>query len=449
MLKPVSTAQLAKLVGGSLRGADVQFEHVSKDSRTLQGGDLYVALRGENFDGHDFVAQAQQQGAVAALVEKAQPLDLPQVVVADSLVALGQLAAFNCAQFGGELIAITGSCGKTSVKEMLSAIYQGQALVTQGNLNNHIGMPLTALEIAPNHPAAILEMGASGPGEIRYLCDIAKPHIALVTNVMPAHLEGFGSLAGVAQAKGEIYQGLSPADTAVINADEPWVAQWQQDCRAKVLTFGLKAPADVCAENVELLADGSRFELCFHQQRRAVALAVPGAHNIANALAAAACALVAGKSLDAIAAGLNAFGGVAGRLQRQRSAEGALIINDSYNANPGSVKAAIDVLVKTAPHTVLVLGNMAELGEGAADCHRDVASYARSQGVSHLLGIGPFAHCLQQGFPGAQLFTDKHELVSTCRSLLNEQTAVLVKGSRSSHMEDIATALTDNNEDAS
>lgn len=453
MIGTLSLALLAKYLPESLAPqmlhGDADFDSVSTDTRTVKSGDLFVALRGERFDAHQFLDQALERGVCGLVLEEARPdLKLPQLIVHDSLTAMGQIGALNRDLFTGPLTAITGSSGKTTVKTMLAGILSevGDTLATRGNLNNHIGVPLTLMELETRHQFAVIEMGASGPGEIAYLCQLARPEIALINNVMPAHIEGFGSLEGVAKAKGEIYSGLSPQGTAIINLDDHYAPRWRsQMVGRKVIGFSLYEPsADCRAENVHYGVDSISFTLITPEGDIALKLNAAGEHNLRNALAAASCALAAGASLAQIDAGLRSFTPVAGRMSQQRGWRNALIIDDSYNANPGSVRAAIDVLAKHAPERILVLGDMGELGEEGPAQHRQIGACAQASGVNRLLTLGPLSALAAESFgPGAQSFESRDELIDELKAFLQEKSTVLIKGSRSTRMDLVVAGLLD------
>ena len=444
MMQPLALSTVATLVNGRQYGADVQFDSVVIDSRKAVNGSLFVALVGERVDGHDYLRQAAESGAVAALVGR-QCNELPGVIVNDSQRALVELARNNRRQFSKPLIALTGSSGKTSTKEMLAAILSQKyaVLATSGNHNNELGVPLTLLEIAPQHAFAVVEMGAAKAGDIRYLCEFAQPDVAILTNAQAAHLQGFGSLDGVAKTKGEIFEALPPSGLAVINADDRYYPQWQmQAAHCRQCSFSLNSPAaNVYASDISASAEGSQFTLhCAAGQVR-VTLPISGQHMVANALAAAAAALEVGASLSQIADGLSAVNGTAGRLFSQCWG-GVTVIDDSYNANPGSVRAAIDVLAAKPGRSLLILGAMAELGPDAVTLHRDVAAYARDAGVASCAFVGEFASTMAEEFGGAgHAFADKQALLGHLPALLDNVNTVLVKGSRSSAMEEVVTAL--------
>ncbi|HXH03909.1 MAG TPA: UDP-N-acetylmuramoyl-tripeptide--D-alanyl-D-alanine ligase [Candidatus Competibacteraceae bacterium] len=442
-MRSMLLSEAARLLDGELIGADRAFSAVVSDSRQLVEGALFVALRGERFDGHDFVAAAAGRGAVAALVERRLELALPQLRVADTLAALGRLGAAWRQGFRGPLVALTGSNGKTTLKEMVRAILavRGPVLATQGNLNNHIGVPLTLLRLQDEHQYAVLEMGANHPGEIAYLTALARPDVAVVNNAGPCHLEGFGDLDGVARGKGEIFQGLGERGVAVVNADDAYAAYWRGlNAGRRILDFGLERPAAVRGE---LLGEEGGVRLHWQGQAVDIRLPLPGVHNVRNALAAAAAALAVGCSLDEIRQGLEAVQGVAGRLQRLTTAEGAVLINDSYNANPASLAAAL-ATVRGEPRW-LVLGDMAELGPDAAQWHARAGAEARAHGYCRLFALGEHSRRAVATFgAGAAHYASAEELGAALRQALaetSEQPTILLKGSRSMRLERIVQAL--------
>ena len=431
-------------------GADVNITRIATDSRTIERGDLYVALRGERFDGHEFLDEVAQKGASVAVVDTVLDNTLPQLRVDDTRAALGLIARINRRQFGGPLIAITGSAGKTTTKEMLAAILAqcGATLATQGNLNNEIGVPLTLLRIASEHRYAIIEMGAARAGDIAYLCRFAEPDIAVLTSALPAHLEGFGDVDTVAQTKGEIFAGLRAHGTGVINIDTEYEKLWRELAgERRLLTFGLKNDAMVTARHIERTADGTRFELQSPAGNAVIALHLLGLHNVRNALAAAAAAIAAGAPLSAIKNGLQQVHAMPGRLQARAGRAGEIVIDDSYNANPGAVKAAIDVLVDYPQPRRLILGNMAELGADAEHLHIEVAKYAAVNGVEELWCVGPFARKQVDAFlihaqkiVHAQAFENNAAIIAALPQQAIPATT-LVKGSRSAGLEVVVAAL--------
>ncbi len=453
----MSLMEAALATGGTALGGNPRLEGVSTDSRTIASGELFVALRGERFDGHDFVAAAAARGAAAAMVDQVwaegAETGLPLLAVADTRLALGYLGAWWRARFDLPLVGITGSNGKTTVKEMCAAILRAQAradgldpelavLATAGNLNNDIGLPLMLLRLHASHRAAVIEMGMNHPGEIAYLTRLAQPTVALVNNAQRAHLAGLGGVAGVAHAKGEIFDGLRSGGTAVINADDPFCPLWREmNAGRRTLTFGFDASADVRGR-AETMALGSVLAIEAPQGTVEVTLAVPGLHNARNALAAAAAALAAGATLAAVSAGLTSFSGVKGRLQVRRAAAGAVLIDDSYNANPDSVRAAIDVLAATPGRKILVLGDMGEIGGQAGQFHDEIGGYAKSQGVDQLLALGEMSELAARNFgTGGRHFGSVDALLAALRPELGADTVVLVKGSRFMRMERVADAI--------
>lgn len=428
-------------------GPDVEFGAVSSDSRNLPAGALFVALRGERFDGHRFAAQALAQGAAAVMVEASADLDLAAaIVVPDTRLALGRLAAWQRTRMPAKVLAITGSNGKTTVKEMLAAILKAQAgesavLATVGNLNNDIGMPLTLLRLTPEHRYAVLEMGMNHPGELDYLSRLARPDAALVNNALRAHLAGLGSVEAVAKAKAEIYAGLKADGVALVNADDPHAALLRDLAGPhRIVDFGL-AGGDIRADY--RLHDFAS-ELTLHTPAGAVALTlnVPGLHNIRNALAAAAMAHVAGVSPADIGHGLAAYTGVKSRLQPHACILGARLIDDSYNANPDSVGAAIEVLAAQPGKRILVLGDMGELGADTARLHGEIGAAAKRAGIDRLLCLGELTMNTAQAFgPGAMHFERIEELLAETEQALGPEVTVLVKGSRFMRMERVVKSF--------
>jgi UDP-N-acetylmuramoyl-tripeptide--D-alanyl-D-alanine ligase len=440
----------ATALGGRLIGDDHPYAAVATDSRTLKPGALFVALRGPNFDGADFVPAAAAQGAIGAIVERAVPHALPQVVVADALRALQQLGQAWRAQFTLPLVAVAGSNGKTTAKEMTAAILSrmGLCMATHGNLNNHIGVPVTLMRLETSHRSAVVEMGANRIGDVAELVRLARPTVGLITNAGAEHLEGFGDLDGVARGEGEMVSCLDPGATAVINADDAYAAYWRKVATAhRILTFGVHANADFMAkaavQTIERGEFATRFTLECPLGQRAIALRVGGAHNIANALAAATAAAAAGASLEHIALGLGDFRAVAGRLQLKAGVHDSWIIDDSYNANPSSVRAGLEVLRALPGATWLVLGDMAELGEFAADSHAHMGAYARDCGIKRLFAVGPQSSRAVETFgSGAEWFADADSLIRRLQAELAPGVTVLVKGSRVNRLERVVQALT-------
>jgi UDP-N-acetylmuramoyl-tripeptide--D-alanyl-D-alanine ligase len=443
-------AELARVTGGVLRGADAAFTTVTSDSRAVGPGALFVALRGERFDGHQFVPEALERGAAGALVARHVSVPLPQVVVPDALEGLTVFAAAWRRNFDGTVVGITGSNGKTTVKEMTGAILgsAGPCLVTQGNLNNHIGVPLTLSRLEATHRYAVIEMGANHRGEIAHLAAVARPDVGLVINAGPAHLEGFGDLEGVAQGKGELFEALAIDGTAVINADDRFAAYWHGLARAvgRVVTFGVRERADFSAHGVRsrLVDDGftTEFDLGSPLGRRHVSIALAGEHNVMNALAAAAAAHAAGATLEAIVEGFSKMRPVSGRLDVKRLPGGARLIDDSYNANPASLRAGLRALAGIEGDRWLVLGEMRELGEESSRLHAEIGEFARQSGVSRLLAVGDESrHAVETFGAGATWFAGIDDLIGAVRGDLGPGVTVLVKGSRSNRLERVATAL--------
>ncbi len=442
----------ARACGGQLTGADSAFSGVASDSRTLEPGELFVALKGPNFDGHRFVAAAASRGAAGAVVEAQQPpLGLPQIVVRDAQQALESAASAWRADFAGPLVGVAGSNGKTTAKEMTASILRqaGECLATRGNLNNHIGVPLTLLRLGEAHRFAVVEMGANHAGEVARLVALARPSIGMITNAGAEHLEGFGSLEGVARAEGEMVAGLAPSATAVINADDEFAGLWRASTPARVVTFGVRAAADFSASRVRTAVGSAGFETSFLLSAplgtATIRLGLGGAHNVANALAAAAAAVSAGATLEHVVAGLAAMRAVAGRLQFRRARGGAWLIDDSYNANPSSVRAAIEVLAQLPGRRWLVLGDMAELGESAAAEHEAVGEFARARSVERLFALGALAARAAASFgEGARSFTDVSELLGALSAALAapaDDVRLLIKGSRVNRLERVVVAL--------
>ncbi|HUA26318.1 MAG TPA: UDP-N-acetylmuramoyl-tripeptide--D-alanyl-D-alanine ligase [Steroidobacteraceae bacterium] len=437
--------------GGRLEGADRTFAGVSSDSRTLAPGDLFVALRGPRFNGNEFVGAAVAAGAAAALVDAPQPVGLAQVVVADTQAALSRAGHAWREALEIPVIGVAGSNGKTTAKEMTAAILSeaGSTLATRGNLNNHIGVPLTLLRLEAGHRFAVIEMGANRAGEVADLVKVARPTVGLITNAGAEHLEGFGSLEGVARAEGEMVAGLAADATAVINADDEFASLWRGMTPARVVTFGIASEADFRASDLRTIlgSDGflTRFRLSSPLGRTDIELHLGGRHNVANALGAAAAAAAAGATLEQIVRGLGIMRAVPGRLQLKAAACGAWIIDDSYNANPSSVRAGIEVLASLEGRRWLVLGDMAELGEFAADEHCGIGTFAREHGIERLFATGALAALAVERFGnGGQWFPDTEALTRELLRVLSGGTSLLVKGSRVNRLERVVAALVGN-----
>lgn len=436
-------AEAAALLNVPFTGVDAPVLRVCTDSRSLRPGDLFVALRGANFDGGAFAADALRQGAAAVVLDATQAPEVTQAIrVDDTRLALGRLAAAWRQRFDLPVVALTGSNGKTTVKEMLAAILRAQTgdadavLATEGNLNNDIGVPLMLLRLRPQHRFAVFEMGMNHAGEIDYLTRLARPDVALVNNALTAHIGNLGSVENIARAKGEIFNGLSDAGIAVINADDPHAGLWRAANSARVVVdFGQHADARVRGE-ITAQTFGSRLAVHLPGATLEVDIAMPGLHNAMNALAATALAFTLDVDHRSIVAGLAGFSGVKGRLQRKPALHGSTLIDDTYNANPDSVKAALAVLAVQPGKKLLVLGDMAELGENAAEMHAQIGLAAREAGADRLLALGELTRETVGSFGrGAMHFDHIEDLFNELEPLLDADTTVLVKGSRFMKME--------------
>ncbi len=433
----ISEAALA--LDGKIKGEDAEFFSVSTDTRKIGKGDLFVALKGEHFDGADFAVQALESGAAAVMVNENSWRDpmSPALLVQDTRLALGRLAAYWRAQFAIPLVAITGSNGKTTVKEMTASILSvasGSAdavLATRGNLNNDIGMPLTLLQLNKQHRYAVIEMGMNHFGEISYLTRIAMPDVALINNAGGAHLEGLGSVEGVARAKGEIFQGLKNSGIAIINADDSHAPLWRGLAGSHSrIEFGINSASDVHG-NWQPEDCGLRLEVNTPKGQFSVSMQVPGEHNARNALAATAIAIALDIPLKSIASGLERFPGVAGRMQSKRGRGGASLIDDTYNANPESMRAAIKVLAKSEGRRVMVLGDMGELGSDAESMHAGIGRFAKESGIEKLYALGEMSRIAVLEFgEHARHFERMEDLQSALEDELHEGTTLLFKGSR-------------------
>jgi len=452
--------QLQESVDGELIGPlsnqPIRFSSVSTDTRTIEPGALYIALKGEQFDGHSFIAEAVRQGAVAVLLSQAVDSIVPGVLVNDTRLALGQFANWHRKQMPVKtLIGVTGSNGKTTVKTMLADLFAavGQTLATQGNLNNDYGVPRTLLELRPEHEFAIIEMGANHQDEIRYLTLLAEPDITILNNASDSHLEGFGSLQGVIETKGEIFLGLNrfhQNGVAIINADSPGFSDWQATLKTlevnNVVTFGTAESASVALKNMGSKSESIEFDLFVNGAWQTLEMPIMGTHNAMNAAACTAAALAAGLSWPQIKTALEQFTGVAGRLQRYKIRNGWLL-DDSYNANPSSVKVGIDALVALPGKVALCLGAMAELGEQSRQAHEEIAEYANHAGVSRLYVIGEATKVMPKMFGiGATYYKTHEAMVKDVKQAINQEwiNHVLVKGSRSAKMEIVAKGLMEN-----
>jgi len=454
-------AWVAETAGGKLVGHDVGFDSVSTDTRSIEPGQLFVALRGVRHDATGFVAAAAERGAVAAVVEGSQSVSLPQVVVPDAGKALRDMATAWRQRFAIPVLGVTGSNGKTTLKEMMAAIMRahvrqpgddGGVLATWGNLNNHVGVPITLLWLRATHRAAVIEMGASATGEIAVLTRIAQPTVGVITNAGPAHLAGLGGTVGhVAAGKGELFAGLPAGAVAVVNRDDPFHDYWRglrQDLHYR--SFGLAPAADFRA--VEIAAtngEGLQFRMVSTVGDLTIHLPMAGGHNIQNALAAAAATTAAGATLDAVRDGLAGMLNVKGRLRPEPGPAGSTIYDDSYNANPGSVTAAIHFLAGLPGQRWFVLGDMAELGPTEVELHRDIGALAARSGIDRLYCVGPLAQHAAEAFgPRAHWAADVATLADAIRPALSAEVRLLVKGSRSAGLERLVKALNGQTPDA-
>ena len=441
-------SRVARFCDGQLSGADVDFLRVSTDTRDILPGDLFVALRGERFDGHDFIDDAKSSGAVAALCESPAP-QLPAVVVKDSRKALGLLAAGWAAEHSLFRIAVTGNAGKTTVKEMIACMLSAQPCdaavhATKGNLNNDIGVPLTLLGVNDGHRYGVFELGANAPGEIAWTSSLVHPHIVMITNVTGAHLEGFGSMQGIADAKAEIFSATAPDAVAIINADDQFAGFFTtQALQAElhIVTVGQYSGADWRAEKISLNGSAVDFVLMHNGQRHDVHLPLAGVHQVNNALMAIAAVAEAGISLADALPRLKNLQPVKGRMNI-KACLGGTLVDDSYNANPGSVRVAIDWLATQSVPRVLVLGNLGELGADERNIHRQLGEYASAAGLDHLITVGALAAEAADAFGQGAVQADGHQSAAKMlQPMLAQGSTVLVKGSRSAGMDEVITAL--------
>ena len=437
--------EAASALGVRAAGDDVVFHGVSTDSRTTARGQLFVAVRGPNFDGHDFVREAGTRGAAAALIEHKPDAPIPHLLVPNAVRALGELASGWRRRFHDlVLVGVTGSNGKTTVKEMIASIFRtlGPVFATRGNLNNEIGVPLTLCSLDAGHRTAVVELGANHRGEIAALTALARPAVGIITQCAPAHLEGFGSIEGVARAKGELFEHMPDDAVAVVNADDPYADLWRELARPRrCMSFGARPDADV---QIRTATDGGIERIGLDTPAGSVdlELALPGVHNAINAGAAAAAAIAAGADLGAIREGLANVRPARGRLESKRGPRGAEIIDDTYNANPASLRAGLRVLRSKPAPRWLVLGDMAELGPDGASLHAEAGRHAKCHGVDRLMVIGELSVEAARAFgDGATHFADRAALVDRLRDELPDGATVLVKGSRSMAMERVVEAI--------
>jgi len=450
MIAALHLRDIAQQCDGTLVGTDALIGRINTDSRAIKPGDVFVALKGERFDGHDFIADVASAGAAAVVVSTKQNVDIPQIVVDDTLRALGCIARMNRRNFHGKLVALTGSAGKTTTKDMIASVLSqaGSVLSTSGNLNNEIGVPQTLLSIQSSHQFAVIEMGAGKPGDIAYLMQFVEPDVALLTNASAAHIKGFGSEQAVAETKGEIFSAAPANATVVTNLDSPYAGLWQMLIGShRQIGFGIddavirNSEAMVRAANIESKAWGSRFSLHINSDVQTIELKVPGAHNIANALAAASVAYALGLPIQSIKTGLEQFSGSKARLQRKIGISGCTLIDDTYNANPSSMASAIAVLASQNAPRVLVMGDMAELGELSDNEHRRLLQLAESSPIETIYLHGEQFARAAKAARRAQHFADKADIVAHLNLQVTFAHTVLVKGSRSMRMEVVIDAL--------
>ena len=440
----MSLDDIASILSANRVGENVTVKGISTDTRTIHGGELFVALKGPNFDGHHFIKEALTKGAVACLVQDEVAAE-NVVITKDTHQALGLLANAWRKSFKKPVFAVTGSNGKTTVKEMIASIMsQGHSVMaTQGNLNNDIGVPLTLFRLNNGYDAAVIEMGANHSGEINYLTNIALPDVAIITNIGAAHLEGFGSIENTAKAKGEIFNGLARSGTAIINADDAFYDYFKSiTSDYNVLSFGFKNNADITCQ-CESGIDGSRLKVTTPIGDCEVNLKLLGTHNVMNALAAISAAIAANTSLEKIVKGLEVLQPVNGRLQMKQGLNNSHVIDDTYNANPTSLHAALNVLQNFSGKRFLALGDMGELGDNTDTFHTEAGSYAKKSGVDSLYSYGKLAAKAAKEFGRNGFCYDKHEdMIDALREELSQEVTLLVKGSRSMHMENVVNALT-------
>lgn len=443
---------MARVLNARLIGEDREIASFSSDTRNILPGDMFIALSGANFDANNFIAQAAKNGAVAALVSRAdEAAGIPQVVVEDTFIALGQLAKAWRQQYAPTRVAITGSAGKTTTKEMTASIFRemGKTLATLGNKNNEIGVPLTLLRLAGDDKYGVFELGANHKGEIAYTSALVEPQAAVIVNVGSAHLEGFGSRRGIAEAKGEIYEGLTADGVAIINLDDDFAGYWQQLCQSRrQMGFSVQQQTDVWASNIRQgKKRGYAFTLHIGAESAEVELQLLGRHNVPNAVAAAALAHACGVPLEKIRAGLANTSPVKGRMILTVVGDQQYVIDDTYNANPTSMKAAIDVLADMPGRRVLVTGDMGELGSATESGHREVGEYAKMKKIDALYAVGQYSGFTTSAYgEGARAAQDQQDLIEQLEKELEGVVTILVKGSRSAKMENVVNALTENKE---
>ncbi|WP_428239718.1 UDP-N-acetylmuramoyl-tripeptide--D-alanyl-D-alanine ligase [Gynuella sp.] len=444
MIRTFNLSELHQIIpGATLKGQDVAVTSISTDSRSLKAGETYLALKGLHFDGHQFVAQCIEKGAVALVVEHQHDTDIPQLIVPDSLVALSLIAQFNRRLCNGNILGLTGSAGKTSTKEMLLSVcsLHGNTIATQANLNNNIGVPFTLLRIAGNTEFAIVEMGTNTPGEINFSSRCAEPDIGLILNASEQHYEGFGSLAAIREEKSDLLNGMSQGGTAILNADDGAYNGWLEKAREKslkVVSFAVKRnDADFTADQLTSDENGKfSFQLRTGGEKVRIALNVAGRHQVSNALACAAMAYAAGIKLVTIQKGLERFVGVTKRLEVLNGINGTWIYNDTYNASPASVYAGLDLMADITGRSIAVLGDMAELGGESISLHKAISHYAERK-ANLVFFYGPqFAGAAVQN-----VYLDKLELITAIKAILRKNDRILVKGANCMKMQDVVNAL--------
>ncbi|KZN37348.1 hypothetical protein N474_06815 [Pseudoalteromonas luteoviolacea CPMOR-2] len=440
---------LAEVLEAPFSGQNLSVSNINTDTRTITNDEVFLALQGANFDGHKFVAEAKEKGAIAAIVSRPVDVDITQFIVTDTRIALGKLGQSVMQQVAPKTVAITGSVGKTTVKEMSAAILsrRGKVLATKGNFNNDIGVPLTLLRLSEDDEYAVIELGANHIGEIAYTSGLTKPDVAVVCNVAPSHLEGFGSIEGIGQAKGEIFGGLKPDGVAIINHDSDFADMWEDNLSTQsIKRFSMQQQHDVWAEEISLDDAGrAAFKLCTKTASISVKLALPGKHNVMNAVIAASVTMPLGASLEDIATALQDMDAVKGRVNVIDVSQDLRVVDDTYNANVRSVKAAIELLKEMPGRRILALGDMAELGEDARAYHQEVGEYARHLGIDALFSLGVLSRYASEVFekPNRHFSTREHMLEALFEFIRNEsqKCTVLVKGSRSARMELLVSDL--------
>ncbi|MEL6301239.1 MAG: UDP-N-acetylmuramoyl-tripeptide--D-alanyl-D-alanine ligase [Pseudomonadota bacterium] len=441
-----SLAAIASVLGLTTPETAVECSGVSIDSRTLGKDELFVALSGPNFDGADFIRDAADKGACAAVTTRATDNPLPQLVVDDTVTALHALATAWRNRFSPLTVGITGSNGKTTMRSLIAALCGPDTHATTGNLNNHLGVPLVLFGLNESHRFAVLEMGANHVGEIAALAALGQPDIGIVTNAGPAHLEGFGGIEGVARGKGEMFEALGQGQTAVINRDDHYFDYWLgRAAPADIVTFGANSTADVWYSDFVATADGCSFSINHDGKVQSIDLRLSGVHNAMNTAGACAVALAAGIAWEQFAERLKTVSPVDGRQVRHRLKNGTTLIDDTYNANPASMRAAADALVANSDQAWMVVGDMFELGDDAYKAHRDLGAYFGRIGIARVFALGEFAEAIRAGFGDTQTFTEVADLNVALAEQIEPDVAICIKGSRSARMERVVTHLLEAN----